>query len=106
MSVHRSLATKSSLARSRNVLTRYERILQLRKGGKWADDGSPYGLPKVRVPRSKQRGKAKKKDEAAAAPGVAAPAAGAAPAAAAPADKKAAGKGSEKKAPEKKSDKK
>jgi small basic protein (TIGR04137 family) len=62
MSIHRSLVTKDSLVRSRNVLTRYERILQLRKVGRWDEEtSSPYGLPKVRVMKLKKRGKEKKK---------------------------------------------
>jgi small basic protein (TIGR04137 family) len=64
MSIHKSLTTKGNLVRSRNVLTRYERILQLRKSGKWnEEDGSPYGLPKVRVLKAKKRVKEKKKKE-------------------------------------------
>ena len=61
MSIHRSLYTKGALTRSRNVLTRYERILELRQSGRWEDDSSPYGLPKVRVLKVKKRGKTKKK---------------------------------------------
>jgi small basic protein (TIGR04137 family) len=100
MSTHKSLKTKGSLVRSRNVLTRYERILQLRKQGRWTEDGSsPFGLAKVRVLKAKKRGKEKKKKEegeaAAAAPGAQPAAAAAAPAAkgakpAAPAGKAAA----------------
>lgn len=65
MSIHRSLVAKGSLVRSRNVLSRFERIEQLRKTGRWNDDEerSPYGLPKVRVIRMKKRGKEKKKKE-------------------------------------------
>ncbi len=64
MSVHKSLRTGGNLVRARNVLTRYERILELRKGGKWDEDGaSPYRLPKVRVMKLKKRGKEKKKKE-------------------------------------------
>lgn len=75
MSIHRSLATKGALARSRNVLNRYERILQLRKTGKWDEESSTaFSIPKVRILRVKKRGKEKKKEEAAA-PGAAAPAA-------------------------------
>ncbi|MBN1443304.1 MAG: small basic protein [Planctomycetes bacterium] len=61
MSIHRSLVAKGALVRSRNVLKRYERIQQLRRVGRWSDDESPYGLPKVRVLRLKKRGKEKKK---------------------------------------------
>ena len=49
MSIHKSLAARGKLVRARSVLTRYERILQLRRGGHWGDDSSPFGLPKVRV---------------------------------------------------------
>ena len=89
MSIHKSLQIKAALARSRNVLTRHERILQLRKTGRWKDgESSPYGLAKVRVLKVKKRAKEKKKEEGeVAAPGAApaaAPAAGGAkPAAAA-----------------------
>ena len=63
MSIHRSLVSKSNLGRSRNVLTRYERILEMRKLGNWdEEEGNPYGLPKVKVLKIKKRVK-KKKDE-------------------------------------------
>ena len=61
MSVHKSLVTGGGLTRPRSVLTRYERIVQLRRSGRWSDDASPYGLPKVRVQKVKKRGKEKKK---------------------------------------------
>ena len=81
MSIHKSLAIKAALVRSRNVLTRYERILQLRKAGKFnEEENSPYGLAKVRVLKVKKRGKEKKKKEETAAVPGAAPAAAAAPA--------------------------
>ena len=64
MSIHKSLLTRGHLGRSRNVLTRYERILELRRTGHWSDDeSSPYGMPKVRVLKVKKRGKEKKKKE-------------------------------------------
>jgi small basic protein (TIGR04137 family) len=94
MSIHKSLRTKGSLVRSRNVLTRYERILQLRKSGRWKEDeGTAFGLPKVRVLKVKKRGKEKKKKEDEAAAGAAPAAAAAAPGAAkaAPGAKPAAG---------------
>jgi small basic protein (TIGR04137 family) len=77
VSIHRSLKTRGSLVRSRNVLNRYERILELRKAGEWKDGSSPYGLPKVRVLKVKKRSKPKKKEEAAGEAKPAAPAAGA-----------------------------
>ena len=64
MSIHRSLSISGHLVRTRNVLTRYERILELRRTGRWKDeDRSPYGLPKVRVLKLKKRVKEKKKEE-------------------------------------------
>ena len=64
MSIHRSLVSKSSLGRSRNVLTRYERILEMRKLGNWdEEEGGPYGLPKVKVMKIKKRVKKKKEEE-------------------------------------------
>jgi small basic protein (TIGR04137 family) len=95
MSIHKSLRTKGSLVRARNVLTRYERILQLRKSGRWKEDeGTAFGLPKVRVLKVKKRGKEKKKKEDEAAAGAAPAAAAAAPGAAkaAPGAKPAGGK--------------
>ncbi len=63
MSIHKSLSTGGGLVRARSVLTRYERILELRRTGRWSDDTSPYGLPKVRVLRVKKRVKEKKKKD-------------------------------------------
>ncbi len=64
MSIHRSLVSKSNLGRSRNVLTRYERILEMRKLGNWdEEEGNPYGLPKVKVMKIKKRVKKKKEEE-------------------------------------------
>ena len=63
MSIHKSLSTGEHLVRVRSVLTRYERIVELRRTGRWSDDASPYGLPKVRVLKLKKRVKEKKKKE-------------------------------------------
>src|SRR3954464_14779557 len=49
MSIDKSLRRKNQLARSRNVLTRGERILTLQNEERWKDGRSPFGLPKVRV---------------------------------------------------------
>jgi small basic protein (TIGR04137 family) len=51
MSIDKSLRRKNQLERARNVLTRGERILTLKKDERWQDGRSPYGLPKVRVHR-------------------------------------------------------
>ncbi|HVR75857.1 MAG TPA: small basic protein [Planctomycetota bacterium] len=93
MSIHKSLATKGSLVRARNVLSRFERILQLRKTGKWNDaTSSAFGLQKVRVLKVKKRVKEKKKEEAVV-PGAATPAGAAAAPVAAAGKTPAAGKG-------------
>ena len=47
MSLDSSLRSGSSLKRHRNVLTRAERLERLLGNGKWDEDQSVYGLPKV-----------------------------------------------------------
>ena len=99
----KSLRIRAGSTRSRNVLTRAERIEQLKGSDRFADEtNSPYGLPKTRVVKLSMKKKKKKKEEgeedaakpAAGAKGAAKPAAGAKPAAAAakPAAKPAAKK--------------
>ncbi|MFO0980750.1 MAG: small basic protein [Planctomycetota bacterium] len=94
MSVHKSLATKSKLTRSRNVLKRLERITKLKDAGKMDEKRSVFGLPKVRT-FFKVAKTAKAKAPAAAPAAAAAAAEPAAPAAAAGAGAKggAPGKG-------------
>ena len=65
MSIDKSLRRKNSLARTRNVLTRGERIAQLKGEERWPDGRSPYGLPKVKVFKIIVK-KAKKKEDKAA----------------------------------------
>lgn len=88
MALHKSLRRKSSMARRRSVLSREERIAQMKTDEKWIDGRSPFGLPKTRVARQTvgKKKKKEKKEEDAAAPaakgaagGKAAPAAKAAP---------------------------
>ena len=95
MSIHSSLRGVDTLKGERSVFTRVERLAVLKKSGKFKEeDGSVYGLPKVRtrykVAGAKKETKAK---EAVAGSTVAAPVKGAAAPAA---------KAGEKKAPEKK----
>jgi len=47
MSMDKSLKSKDTLQRHRNVLTRAERIGVLKETGRWSDDSEPIGLPKV-----------------------------------------------------------
>lgn len=65
MSIDKSLRRKNQLARSRNVLTRGERIKVLQSDERWPEGRSPFNLPKVRVLKVGKKGKAKAKDEAA-----------------------------------------
>jgi len=92
MSIDKSLRRKNSLQRSRNVLTRGERIKVLQDEERWQDGRSPYSLPKVRVVKIVvKKAKKVKEEEGAAAEGAAAEAPAAAEA------KPAAKKGGEKK---------
>jgi len=47
MSIDRSLRTRSSLERHRNVLSRAERIAYLQEQERWSPDQSPFHLPKI-----------------------------------------------------------
>lgn len=47
MSIDRSLKIKGALTRHRNVLTRAERIAQLKEEERWSEGDSLFGLPKV-----------------------------------------------------------
>lgn len=75
MTMDKSLRVRRGMIRSRNVLTRAERIQKLQESDKWEEGRSPLGLPKVRVVKiSMKKKKVKKAEEGDAA---AAPAAGA-----------------------------
>jgi small basic protein (TIGR04137 family) len=47
MSLDKSLKSKTSLERHRNVLTRAERIGRLKEMGRWVEGSSATSLPKV-----------------------------------------------------------
>lgn len=87
MSIDQSLRRKNQLERSRNVLTRTERIKVLQGDERWQEGRSPYGLPKVRVLKVGKKSKKAAKEETAAEG-----AEGAAAAEAKPAAEKKAGK--------------
>lgn len=61
MSIDKSLKRKSRLARVRSVLTRPERIEQMKANEKWVEGTSPFGIPKTRVIRLVLGKKKKKK---------------------------------------------
>ncbi len=64
MSIHKSLKTGAGIGGTRNVLTRYERILQMESQGRFnEEEDSPLGLPKTRVLKVKKRAKKKKEKE-------------------------------------------
>lgn len=67
MSIDKSLRRKNSLARTRNVLTRAERIETMKKEERWGEGRSPYGLPKTKVLKIvvKKAKKEKKEEEGA-----------------------------------------
>lgn len=80
MSLDRSLKSKASLARHRNVLSRAERIARLRGEERWQEEEGVLGLPKVGNIKPKA-GKKKVKEEAAGEGAAATPGAPAATAA-------------------------
>jgi small basic protein (TIGR04137 family) len=90
MTIHSSLKLSSTTGGNRNVWTRAERLVVLKKAGKWKEGDRVEGLRKV---RTSFKAKAKKKADAPAADATgAAPAAAAAAPGAAPAGKAPAGK--------------
>ena len=68
MSVDKSLKLQHSLQRPRSVLSRAERLAELRGAGKWQEGQSVFNLPKVRVRRVKRKKAAKAEVAEAAAP--------------------------------------
>lgn len=63
MSIDKSLKLRSRLVRPRSVLSRAERLAELRESDRWQEGDSILGLPKVRVRRAKRRAKADKVEE-------------------------------------------
>ncbi len=64
MSIHSSLKLSSAGGGQRNVWTRMERLVALKKAGRWQDGEAVEGLPKVRT-RFKAKAKRKKEEPAA-----------------------------------------
>ena len=62
MSIDRSLKIKGALTRHRNVLTRAERIEQLKDEERWSEKDSLLALPKVAHRKSHAGGKAEKEE--------------------------------------------
>ncbi len=63
MTMDKSLRARVGLVRSRNVLTRAERLERLKATDRWQDGDSPFGLTKVRVYKIALKKKKKKKEE-------------------------------------------
>ena len=65
MSMDKSLKSKNTLQRHRNVLTRAERVEYLKDTEQWTDDTSPFGMPKIvhRKAAVGKKDKAEKKTE-------------------------------------------
>ncbi len=65
MTIDKSLKIRSGTIRSRNVLTRAERLAKLKESERWTEEDGVLGLPKVRVQKVslKKKKKAKKADE-------------------------------------------
>ena len=100
MTLHKSLRGGAGMIRQRNVYNRWERLQKLKETGRWTEEKSIFGLPKVRTAVVKVGGKKKVKKAATegAEGAAAAPAEGAAKAAAPAADaKKAAAPAADKK---------
>ncbi|MEC7696764.1 MAG: small basic protein [Planctomycetota bacterium] len=63
MTIDKSLKIRRGMIRTRNVLTRAERIEKLRDTDRWQEGDSPTGLAKVRVQTVVIKKKKKKKEE-------------------------------------------
>lgn len=64
MSLDPTLKSRNNLSGRRSVLSRTERIEKLAEEGKFdLEEGSPFGLPKVRTIVANVGGKSKAKDE-------------------------------------------
>jgi len=65
MTMDRSLKVQAGAIKSRNVLTRPERIARLQELGRWDDEMNVVGMAKVRVMKVslKKKKKVKKADE-------------------------------------------
>lgn len=62
MTIDKSLKIKKGVTRSRNVLTRVERIEKMQATDRWTDETSPFNLPKIRVYKVVLKKKKKVKD--------------------------------------------
>ncbi len=65
MTIDKSLKVRAGMMRTRNVLTRAERLAKLRETERWQEGDPVLGMPKVRVQKIslKKKKKVKKADE-------------------------------------------
>ena len=63
MTLDKSLKVKAGAIKTRNVLTRAERIAKLQGMDRWTDESSVVGMPKVRVQKISLKKKKKVKKE-------------------------------------------
>ncbi len=63
MTIDKSLKIKAGSVKSRNVLTRPERLMKLIEVDRWQDGDPIYGMPKVRVQKISLKKKKKVKTE-------------------------------------------
>lgn len=63
MTIDKSLKVRAGLIRLRSVLTRAERLKQLKEAERWTEGDSPLGIPKVRVMKLALKKKKKAKAE-------------------------------------------
>ncbi len=63
MTIDKSLKVKAGMLRSRNVLTRAERLEKLKQADRWSEGDSVLGMPKVRVQKLSLKKKKKAKVE-------------------------------------------
>lgn len=63
MTIDKSLKVRHGATGNRSVLTRVERLQQLRESDRWKEGDSPFGLPKVRVRKLTMKKKKKKKTD-------------------------------------------
>ncbi|HUS40565.1 MAG: small basic protein [Pirellulales bacterium] len=63
MTIDKSLKVRRGLIRTRNVLTRAERLIKLAETDRWQEGDTPLGLAKVRVMKLVLKKKKKKKED-------------------------------------------
>jgi len=61
MTIDKSLKIKAGSAKTRNVMTRAERLTKLIETERWKEGDKVYGMPKVRVPKISLKKKKKEK---------------------------------------------